>query len=654
MLYVAYHSHDHDDDPDARLTRLRRHLDALVPAPASSAEDGLLPMDELVWMLDPPSGKLNDLLGRLDAACLAADDEHTGRVLFVELHAADLLGDVLQALASLPNKFFPVGKGLLAGEEYRDQLGKFCLNAPRKVRQVVELIALFEYLQRRAEGPSLPHQAEGPSPPPRYAVILLVPPDTPPAVLPSWDLHVLAVEDADRFDRPMVREVLRALGPNTTSNAPRPVEGLGGVPESVRDMAPSRWGTLAVGNMVLGQVYLALKVHPRSGRPAEASLLTVDEFRHPPVRRAFEELRDKMYLGSLTGVTLSQGEKELLDRAHRNTLHVFQVCRQLSTYTLEGNPFICNVLITRQGQAGSELHGPAEWDAVGCELYLKPATSTTFTFSNELVRAYAELAQNEQAVMVVDADTCRLTELRVVRCRSREHTRRHLLCGLAQRHEGLVLHVTGSGTVEVYDGDDFRLWYDGFRWRQQPYEQLTRCLKAFYTGAEQMAGNVRRVIGAVMNLIDRRASSILVFTTNPGRDALVNDRHITHVHAGRPADLQPLNIKAALPLSALVGLLRVDGAHILLDGGTVAGVSYRITPKSASGGSGFEASGTGTTAARELSELFYGPYREQPAGAKGLHRGFVVKVSADRNIHIFWRGARGLAAGSTPRATDGG
>lgn len=366
---------------------------------------------------------------------------------------------------------------------------------------------------------------------------------------------------------------------------------------------------------------------------------------------------------------MRKGDADSLRRARQITLHAIKVCRQLSTYSLESDPFECNVLLTLGGPQ-DRLVG--EYDKLGFETLFTPVPPVPFAVSGHLLRSYSELAQGEQTVMAVDVDSGRLTRLLVIRCESREYTRRHLLCGLAARHAGLVVHVRGGGLVEVYDANDLRLWYDGFRWRQ-PFERLTGFLTEFYkrpdvghpevrpdgeTEEERKARGeqeresrearadktVRRVFGGVMSLIDRRASSILVFTSPDGWVELQkqdkSQPHLVHVNAARRGELKrgdtPLDFKSRLPLSSLVNLLRVDGAHVLLGDSTVGGVGYRVIDPTTADTPAADANGTGTQAAQELSKRLLGP---RAAAAGGKFPGMVVKVSADRKVHIFWGGS---------------
>lgn len=472
------------------------------------------------------------------------------------------------------------------------------------------------------------------------------------------NLTALSVEDADRLDRPLVEEVLKSIGRNEKGKEFRPVAGLEWVPEAVRNLAPSNWGVLSVQAKVLAKTYPAaarlVTANEAAKFSADTSNLdvqrTAEEFRNPEARHKFVELRN-----AFCPIDKSVPDAALtVAQVRENTLHVLQVCRQLSTFTLEGSPFVCNVLVTRGGKVKTEPPRTKGGTAVSCYSCLRPQTQTPFVFSGRLIRAYAELAQSEQMVLVVDADTCQLTEILVVRCNSREHTRRFVLCTLAKATKGLAVHVRGSGLVEVYDEADLQLGYDGFRWTRLPYALLTACLKKFFgvpdeadEADEELMGPVRRVIGGVMSLIDRRASSILVFTTYKGWRRLTTtsetEPHLVHVDPDRvvepshggPTDSR-LHVKNEFALDALVGLLHVDGAHVLLNDGGVAGVAYRVVEPVPAGPAGVAAaSGTGRAAALALSKRLGGPGWADDDHPK-YAPGFVVKVSADRQVHIYW------------------
>lgn len=527
-----------------------------------------------------------------------------------------------------------------------------------RLRDAAHQFTLIEVLDRLARADR--------SGAPRHAAILLAPPGASPSFR-NLDLWALALEDADRMDRPLIEATIDAL---RRCGVPRvEVDGLSEVPEVMRDWTPSYGREASVRDRILAKVYSGIGTDDKP----------VYEIRNPQVREVFTKLQDRLAPLPLDadgyGDKLGDDEEAAIRHARAVTLHVMKVCRQLSTYTLEGAAFECNVLITRGGRRDQPVPGFGDLQFHTC---FRPDPPAPFAVSGHLLRAYSELAQGEQTVMAVDADTCRLTEVFVIRCGSREHTRRYLLCGTAARHRGLTVHVRGGGLVEVYDEGNLQLWYDGFRWARQPFERLAEFLSRFFTRPEGggppksdppeaetpeqqqvrmnreaaerkewVHGIVRRVIGGVMSLIDRRASSILVFTTLAGwktiaPEAKPNDvAYMVHVNAARKGELVRVggtvpDAKTLIPLSALVGLLRVDGAHVLLDDGSVAGVGYRVIGRSTADPSNTEANGTGTQAAQELSERLSGP---EGVADGTTFPGLVLKVSADRKVHVFWGGS---------------
>jgi hypothetical protein len=248
--------------------------------------------------------------------------------------------------------------------------------------------------------------------------------------------------------------------------------------------------------------------------------------------------------------------------------------------------------------------------------------------------------------MVVDVSTCRLTMMVVTQMSGlREVSRRKDFCDLAGSSKGLVINLRGHGVVEVYDARQLQLWYDGFQWHGPPYDVLWGYLLRFYRSEESEERQVdaaKRILGSVIGLIDRGASSILVFTTRPGWKALTEKPDLQgkpvleHVNRRRRVEFvleqDALDIKDHFPLDALVGLLQSDGAHVLLNDRTVAGACYVVSDDPATPTD--ESNGTGTQAAQRASRGLKGV-------ADGLATetfGFVVKVSADRQVHVYVRG----------------
>ena len=513
------------------------------------------------------------------------------------------------------------------------------LPALNPLMNVVRLVAAIEYLARRAAR-RRPENADFRIPP-RHGLILLAPPpaakgDSCSAPSEVKSLESVAIEDADRVDEVLVLEALRTIGKAADQEEVTPDKVRA---EVAHGLSPSVWGDHAVKNKLIAKAYDGEQL---------AEWYIKDEFPALEIQKLFEGIlasretdpaRRSEDSPPPQGPAAFDKSRELGHRA----AYVVRVCRQLATYTLEGKPFICTVLVqTGRDPARAAARQPSEGTVqLANWTCLLPNPQVPFVTSGRLLRAYAELAQSEQTVMVVDAASVRLTELLVARCDTREVTRRHALCHLASEYSALAIHTRGHGVVEVYNGSDLQLWYDGFRWSASPFRDLQNQLRNFYKGVPDARRDeaVRRVVGGVTSLIDRQASSILVFTSDAGWQALTtgSQQVLRPVNPQRQVRIErtpKLDIKDHFPLDALVGFLHIDGAHVLLTDRTIAAAGYQVLDTTAGGG----ANGTGTLAAMNASRLLKGTAGDPAASDFG----FVVKISADRQIRIYVAGREEL------------
>ncbi|VTR91703.1 unnamed protein product [Gemmata massiliana] len=192
----------------------------------------------------------------------------------------------------------------------------------------------------------------------------------------------------------------------------------------------------------------------------------------------------------------------------------------------------------------------------------------------------------------------------------------------------------------MYDANGLQLWYDGFCWRADPFAAVRKRLLAFF--GEALLADPRlteRVITLLSCLQDEHSSSILAFehhTCDPAalrprgpgytdeqkRPLYPTDRLHGWLAELRPV-IGPLNHASTvrdLPLSAVVGLLQVDGTHVIRDTGTIYRIAHHVEPSAGGGARAF--AGTGRHAAQMLSEVL---------GTDG----FVVKVSSNGGLYLF-------------------
>ena len=267
-----------------------------------------------------------------------------------------------------------------------------------------------------------------------------------------------------------------------------------------------------------------------------------------------------------------------------------------------------------------------------------------FHLNEDRLRDHTELVQADGLALFVDKVTLELRGVLSFGHADDAH-RGPALRRLALRTGGCVFHIR-DGQVEVYDHQRLQLWYDGFVWRGDPFGPVRERLAAFFPSegparlSEGDRGLAARVVAALACLLDERASSLLAFVrTAHVSDPNLDGRPLLAPAAGGPAWLAPLrrDIESAvlcarvprpiesLPLSALVGLLQVDGTHLITDRGELYRLAHHVQPEVRPAAS--TAPGTGRAAARQLSLVLTNT------------RGFVVKVSSSGALHVFENGA---------------
>jgi hypothetical protein len=330
-------------------------------------------------------------------------------------------------------------------------------------------------------------------------------------------------------------------------------------------------------------------------------------------------------------------------------LHTIRTCTHLSTRNIEGRPFRCTVLVSKDDsfqRLASDDTAPQIIDAVwnGCHVLATPATPFPFRLMHEKLQDFAELAQADTLVMRVDPRTGYLTHmLSLLNPVGRTDSNRMLMFRqLAEKANGLVLNVRGNGRVEAYNDEDLQLLFDGFMWHAKPYQKLRFYAERFFDANPDNNGKseslARRVVGLAMAIIDQAASSILVFGTSEVTSMATENTtkegiSLEPIAKSRNLTFDNNCIKRRYTLDSLAGMARVDGAHIIDQEGHIKGLAYLIrvsqSPSKANSNTGDGATGTGRAMSRELSKVI-------PKGDPS----FIVKISASGNYSIFVGGVK--------------
>jgi hypothetical protein len=255
-----------------------------------------------------------------------------------------------------------------------------------------------------------------------------------------------------------------------------------------------------------------------------------------------------------------------------------------------------------------------------------------------LIENGIETALSEGSVLAVDRQTGRV--FGVYELRTRQSTRFETHCRLTNKHKGaFVIAAMESGYVEVYHNNNLLLWYDRYRWRHEPFLQLSKQLN--WLKIEET--HQQKILGAIALLMDNKESSILVFPAEKQPHADLEE-HLQELRpelgfrqtprAGdlnqspenRPRTRASLNQRSLTELTALslAAILRMDGAHVIKNGQiTNAAEQIVVKPKQPHSDALPTAEhqpGAGRAAANRLSREI---------------DGCVVKVSASGELRIF-------------------
>lgn len=503
-----------------------------------------------------------------------------------------------------------------------------------------------------------------------FAILIADAPREPPWISMS-PITGLCVETIDRINQPLIKAVYEESHLRDSHERLRFAVRLQ-VPVRWRQIPPSLWGEYSPQSVLQFEVS-PLRVLEADGQPrhergqsqmvAIAGLLNEPELDFTTVSalESFESL-----LAGLIGQPRPNPtpRNELI---RRNLVYLLGLSRKMATRTLEGKPFQCTVIATAalewqskvgyglsqseepraRGQRSTQSRARAEsipqeqWCLRCASFAAGPASS--FLFSDRSIANHIELIQAEDLVLIVDAVTLRVLD--IVAHRHREDWYRAMCYNrLANAFQGVAVHMRYGCHVEVYDSEKMQLWYDGFSWRARPFEEVWTYLREFF--GEQRDGErpqlTGRVIGALFGLQDLQVGSMIAFVDEerlrsidvrltpddppPGRDPVLRPLRggVTSALTRPPMRRPPIK---SLSLAALIGLLKVDGAHVITQQGALRHLAHQVTDGPAVVQAGQTFPGTGREAARRLSWRIRGA-------------GFVVKVSASGGLHVFVGGQR--------------
>ncbi len=445
----------------------------------------------------------------------------------------------------------------------------------------------------------------------------------------------LCVETPECVTPHLIRTLARLASATRDTRGQVP-DRLDGFPLRLWDIPPSPWWDYSPQRKVLHALY---KLSPQVVDEMEYALVI------PKGQKAIEGTLDP------------GGGEDDPERKFRaaNLRYVLRLSRRLATWGLEGDEVQCTLVLA--DRAGFEKPFVPLGDDPACVYCLEFTGEKGLHLSNHELRGHTEMLQTGEFAALVNWQSLEMDSA-VSHVHAGDHYRGTACVRLAKAFEGYVVSVRDH-RVELYTNERLALWHDGFEWQWEPFRTLEERLQRFFSPEQSEVDPAykegdelllaRRVVGAFSELLDRRASSIVAFVdlkaydkplpttprpllgpvgTNPVLVPMrchVQSRLTTHAtpRTDRQTAANFYAIKCP-SLQALIGMLKVDGVHIIRSDGSVSELGYRIT----SDGQGDEsAGGSGRTAARLLS------------GDLG-RSGFVVKVSASGYILMFENGQK--------------
>ncbi|MCA9063600.1 MAG: hypothetical protein KDA96_11090 [Planctomycetaceae bacterium] len=249
---------------------------------------------------------------------------------------------------------------------------------------------------------------------------------------------------------------------------------------------------------------------------------------------------------------------------------VTRLCRRMSTWTLEGDPFECTVVLV--GQDKEEVL-KASGERFRSLIELDSPCPFNFDFEDE-VRQYAEMSQGLPLMMIVSAITGRL---------------QHIATSLLPNHSGLshryfkqlageraiVFRIRPPGKVDIFDRSALVLGFDGFQWRETPFAELEMRALQHFKRKDIQQTCTDRLIESTQRLLDNSQSSIFILVSEADRKTALD---LTG-ESLRPSVMWPtqtwIKISEVDP-AVLASTLHLDGAHLIDESGEVFAIARRI------------------------------------------------------------------------------
>ena len=267
----------------------------------------------------------------------------------------------------------------------------------------------------------------------------------------------------------------------------------------------------------------------------------------------------------------TQPNRSILPWPAQIAIGVTRMCRRMSTWTLEGNPFECTVVLVRQATVDVlKDHGSRFRSLI--ELH----TPCPFNFDHEdNVRQYAEMAQGMPLIMAVSATDGKLHHIATSVRQDHSGLSHRYFSDLAGDH-GIAFRIRPPAKVDVFSRDGLVLSYDGFHWKEKPFDALVEASARHFSKRKDIQRQcVDRIVEATQRLLDSAQSSIFIFVSEDDRKTALD---LTG-ESLRPSVMWPsrsrIKVSEVEP-GVLAATLHLDGAHLIDEDGEVFAIARRI------------------------------------------------------------------------------
>ncbi len=287
-------------------------------------------------------------------------------------------------------------------------------------------------------------------------------------------------------------------------------------------------------------------------------------------------------------------ERTLLPVAIQNAIGAARMCRRMSTWTLEGTPFACTVVLLSAEAMNSIGASTSRFSRL---IDLRPPAPFNLRNSSA-IRDHAELAQSDGLFMLASAHDGMLHSIGTARLDREAPPRevRHSFFSWLSESGALIFDIRPTRVIHLYGQNGLLLDHDGFEWLPSPMAYASEIISSFFSSSpsatssddkpgfagrpspETTALRTRTLSDAMRRLVDDNESSIF---------ALLDFDDVGRATQSAVEMLRP-NIRwsasdrvsiSGMDSESLAGLLHLDGAHLISRDGHVLSVSRRISSR---------------------------------------------------------------------------